>query len=153
TNDAVLVERFLTIVNGETDRMITLINDLLDLTKIENRKQKLIFEPVNIRKIFEDTITVLSSKAEQKEIVVENKLDDIIVLGDPKLLRQVSVNLIDNAIKYNKEGGRVWVDAAVEDGTACISVNDTGFGIPSDHLDRIFERFYRVDKGRSRHQG
>jgi len=153
TNDAALVERFLTIVNGETDRMITLINDLLDLTKIENRKQKLIFEPVNIRKIFEDTITVLSSKAEQKEIVVENKLDDIIVLGDPKLLRQVSVNLIDNAIKYNKEGGRVWVDAAVEDGTACISVNDTGFGIPSDHLDRIFERFYRVDKGRSRHQG
>ena len=146
TNDAALVERFLTIVNGETDRMITLINDLLDLTKIENRKQKLIFEPVNIRKIFEDTITVLSSKAEQKEIVVENKLDDIIVLGDPKLLRQVSVNLIDNAIKYNKEGGRVWVDAAVEDGTACISVNDTGFGIPSDHLDRIFERFYRVDK-------
>ena len=148
TNDAALVERFLTIVNGETDRMITLINDLLDLTKIENRKQRLIFEPVNIRKIFEDTITVLSSKAEQKEIVVENKLDDIIVFGDPKLLRQVSVNLIDNAIKYNKEGGCVWVDAAVEDGTACISVNDTGFGIPSDHLDRIFERFYRVDKGR-----
>jgi two-component system phosphate regulon sensor histidine kinase PhoR len=89
----------------------------------------------------------------QKDIIVENKLEDLIVLGDPKLLRQVSVNLVDNAIKYNKEGGRVWVDGVVEGGTACISVNDTGFGIPSDHLDRIFERFYRVDKGRSRQQG
>ncbi len=153
TDDAALVERFLTIVNGETDRMITLINDLLDLTKIESRRQKLIFEEVNIREIFEDTITVLSSKAVQKDIIVENKLEDLIVLGDPKLLRQVSVNLVDNAIKYNKEGGRVWVDGVVEGGTACISVNDTGFGIPSDHLDRIFERFYRVDKGRSRQQG
>ena len=94
TNDAALVERFLTIVNGETDRMITLINDLLDLTKIENRKQKLIFEPVNIRKIFEDTITVLSSKAEQKEIVVENKLDDIIVLSDPKLRVRLALTLL-----------------------------------------------------------
>ena len=153
TNDAALVERFLTIVNGETDRMISLINDLLDLTRIESRRQKLVFEEVNIKEIFDDTITILSSKAEQKEITVENRLDDLIALGDSKLLRQVSINLVDNAIKYNKQGGHVWVDAVVNDGIAQISVSDTGFGIPSEHLERVFERFYRVDKGRSRQMG
>jgi len=152
-NDAALVERFLTIVKGETDRMITLINDLLDLTKIESSKQKIIFEEVNIRSVFADTITVLENKANEKGITLENHLDDLFVLGDPKLLRQVSINLVDNAIKYNKERGRVWIDAVVEDGVAKICVNDTGFGIPSEHLDRIFERFYRVDKGRSRQMG
>lgn len=152
-NDAALVERFLTIVKGETDRMITLINDLLDLTKIESSKQKIIFEEVNIRSVFADTITVLENKANEKGITLENHLDDLFVLGDPKLLRQVSINLVDNAIKYNKERGRVWIDAVVEDGVAKICVNDTGFGISSEHLDRIFERFYRVDKGRSRQMG
>ena len=152
-NDAALVERFLTIVNGETDRMVSLINDLLDLTQIESRRKRLVFEEVNIKEIFDDTITILSSKAEEREIVVENQLDDLIVLGDPKLLRQVSINLVDNAIKYNKNGGRVWIDAVVNEGIAQISVKDTGFGIPSEHLERIFERFYRVDKGRSRQMG
>jgi len=96
---------------------------------------------------------VLENKANEKGITLENHLDDLFVLGDPKLLRQVSINLVDNAIKYNKERGRVWIDAVVEDGVAKICVNDTGFGIPSEHLDRIFERFYRVDKGRSRQMG
>ncbi|HKM18399.1 MAG TPA: histidine kinase dimerization/phospho-acceptor domain-containing protein, partial [Limnochordia bacterium] len=73
-NDAALVERFLTIVNGETDRMVSLINDLLDLTQIESRRKRLVFEEVNIKEIFDDTITILSSKAEEREIVVENQL-------------------------------------------------------------------------------
>ncbi len=153
TDDPQLVERFLTIVNGETDRMITLINDLLDLTRIEGSKQKLVFEEVNLREIFADTITLLESKAVEKGITLENNLDDLIVVGNPKLLRQVSVNLLDNAIKYNKDGGRVWIDSVVDQGIAKITVNDTGFGIPSDHIDRIFERLYRVDRGRSRNMG
>lgn len=77
----------------------------------------------------------------------------MIVLGNPKMLRQVAINLVDNAIKYNKQGGQVWIEAAVNDGIASISVTDTGIGIPSEHLERVFERFYRVDKGRSRQMG
>lgn len=74
-------------------------------------------------------------------------------MGDPKLLRQVTTNLIDNAIKYNKESGHIWIDSVIRKDIAEISVTDTGFGIPADRLDRIFERFYRVDKGRSRQMG
>lgn len=148
-----LVERFLTIVNGETDRMIALINDLLDLSRIESGKEKPIFEVVNIRKVFADTIIMFGSKMEEKEITIENRLEDLLVMGDPKLLRQVTTNLIDNAIKYNKEGGHVWIDAVINEDIAEICVKDTGFGIPHDRLERIFERFYRVDKGRSRQMG
>lgn len=148
-----LVERFLTIVNGETDRMIALINDLLDLSRIESGKEKPIFEVVNIKKVFADTIIMFGSKMEEKEITIENRLEDLLVMGDPKLLRQVTTNLIDNAIKYNKEGGQVWIDAVINEDIAEISVRDTGFGIPHDRLERIFERFYRVDKGRSRQMG
>ncbi|MGB4471591.1 MAG: ATP-binding protein [Limnochordia bacterium] len=153
TDDEAFVQRYLSIVSGETDRMITLINDLLELTKIESRRQKLVFEEVNLKEIFDDTITVLASKAEEREVAVENRLDDLIVLGNPKMLRQVAINLVDNAIKYNKQGGQVWIEAAVNDGIASISVTDTGIGIPSEHLERVFERFYRVDKGRSRQMG
>lgn len=148
-----LVERFLTIVNEETDRMIALINDLLDLSRIESGKAKPIFEVVNIKKIFADTIIMFRSKMEQKDITIENRLEDLLVMGDPKLLRQVTTNLIDNAIKYNKEGGHIWIDSVIRKDIAEISVTDTGFGIPADRLDRIFERFYRVDKGRSRQMG
>lgn len=153
TDDEAFVQRYLSIVSGETDRMITLINDLLDLTKIESRRQKLVFEEVNLKEIIDDTITVLASKAEERGVAVENRLDDLIVLGNPKMLRQVAINLVDNAIKYNKQGGQVWIEAAVNDGIASISVTDTGIGIPSEHLERVFERFYRVDKGRSRQMG
>ncbi len=151
--EAGLVKRFLNIVSEETDRMITLINDLLDLSRIESGKEKPIFERVNIRQVFADTIVMLGTKIEEKQIKIENNLEDLFVLGDPKLLRQVTTNLIDNAIKYNQEGGNVWIDATVQEDMVEISVKDSGFGIPSDRLERIFERFYRVDKGRSRQMG
>lgn len=153
TNDPELIERFLPIVNSETDRMIGLINDLLDLSRIESGKQKMIFEKVNIRDLFMDTIAVLESKAQAKNIILENRMNDVEIMGDAKLLRQVAMNLVDNAIKYNKEGGHVWIETVLNDGIVEVSVNDTGFGIPPDDLDRIFERFYRIDKGRSRQMG
>lgn len=151
--DHELVERFLTIVNSESDRMITLIKDLLDLSRIESGKQKINLERENIKTIFDDTLMILQSKVKEKEITIENRLPDVEILGDAKLLRQVSINLVDNAIKYNRPGGSVWVDAVVSDDIVEIGINDTGFGISNEHLERIFERFYRVDKGRSRHMG
>lgn len=73
--------------------------------------------------------------------------------ADPRRIYQLLKNLMENAVKYNREGGAVNVSATLERGVAVIRVHDTGIGIPAEHLDRVFERFYRVDKGRSREQG
>lgn len=96
----------------------------------------------------------MQSKAEEKQITLENNIyDPVIVEGDEKLLRQVALNLVDNGVKYTPEGGRVWIEA--EQGLDHVEflVIDNGVGIGSEHLDRLFERFYRVDKGRSRQTG
>ena len=155
-DDPELLERFLKIVNGETDRMIALINDLLDLSRIESGRIAVTFEEVNIRQVFDDTIMILQAKAEEKGVLVENRIrEDVMVFGDAKLLKQVAVNLVDNGIKYNQDGGMVWVDAELheDDDEVEIIVSDSGVGIPEEHIDRVFERFYRVDKGRSRSMG
>lgn len=155
-DDPELLKRFLNIVNGETDRMIALINDLLDLSRIESGRIAVTFEEVNIRQVFDETIMILQAKAEEKSILLENHMrDDIMVYGDAKLLKQVAVNLVDNGIKYNQEEGMVWVDAELheDEDEVEIIVADSGVGIADEHIDRVFERFYRVDKGRSRSMG
>lgn len=153
-DDRQLLERFLSIIAAETDRMIALINDLLDLSRIESGKVKINKTAVDIKKIFDDTVLLLQSKAEDKQITLENNIyDPICVEGDEKLLRQVALNLVDNGVKYTPEGGRVWIEAEQGLDNVEIIVADTGVGIPSEHIDRIFERFYRVDKGRSRQTG
>lgn len=154
TDDKGIREKFLRIINGETDRMITLINDLLDLSRIESGNQAVHMEPVDIHQVFQETIDVLEAKAELKGIKLENNISkSIMVKGDAKLLRQVATNLVDNGIKYTQQPGKVWVAAEVKEKNVEITVEDNGLGIPSDHLERVFERFYRVDKGRSRQMG
>ncbi|NLJ79925.1 MAG: cell wall metabolism sensor histidine kinase WalK [Firmicutes bacterium] len=153
-DDKKLLERFLTIINNETDRMIVLINDLLDLSRIEGGKQPFNKAAVDMKKIFDDTMLILQNKAKDKNITLENNIySPVVVEGDEELLRQVAINLVDNGIKYTPEGGRVWVEA--EQGLESVEflINDNGVGIPREHLERIFERFYRVDKGRARYLG
>lgn len=153
-DDRALTERFLSIIDGETDRMIALINDLLDLSRIESGKQPLNLEPVDLKQIFDDTIMILQNKADAKQMTVQNLIyDSVVVQGDAKLLKQVAINLVDNAIKYTPEGGTVTVEAVKSPDDVEIIVSDNGLGIPAQHLDRIFERFYRVDKGRARNMG
>lgn len=152
--DRELSKRFLTIINNETDRMISLINDLLDLSRIESGKQPLKKDAVDMQKIFADTVLMLQGKADAKGVTIENNIyNSAMVEGDEKLLKQVAINLVDNGVKYNTPGGKVWIEA--EQGLDSIEfiVGDTGLGIANEHLDRIFERFYRVDKGRARHMG
>ena len=139
---------------AETDRMIALINDLLDLSRIEGGKLRFNKAAVDMKKVFDDTVLLLQSKAEDKQITLQNNIyDPIIVEGDEKLLRQVALNLVDNGVKYTPEGGRVWIEAEQGLDSVEFIVADTGVGIASEHLDRIFERFYRVDKGRARQTG
>lgn len=152
--DQQLSERFLGIINNETDRMIALINDLLDLSRIESGKQAFNKDPVDMKKVFDDTVLLLQSKAEAKRITIENNIyTSAMVEGDEKLLKQVALNLVDNGVKYNSEGGKVWIEAEQGLDSVEFIVSDNGLGIASEHLDRIFERFYRVDKGRARHMG
>lgn len=152
--DKELLERFLGIINAETDRMIALINDLLDLSRIESGKQPLNKTAVDMQKVFDDTVLLLQSKAQDKRITLENNIYyPVLVEGDEKLLRQVALNLVDNGVKYTQEGGRVWIEAEQGIDSVEFIVADTGVGIASEHLDRIFERFYRVDKGRARQTG
>jgi two-component system phosphate regulon sensor histidine kinase PhoR len=134
--------------------MILLINDLLDLSRIESGKQALNLEPVDMKRIFDDTVLILQSQANEKNITLENNIyDPVVVKGDAKLLRQVAINLVENGVKYTPEGGRVWIEAVQGLDSVEFIIADNGLGIGSEHLDRIFERFYRVDKGRARHMG
>ena len=134
--------------------MIALINDLLDLSRIESGKQPLKMGAVDLKEVFEDTVLMLQNKANAKGVTLENNIyTSAMVEGDEKLLKQVALNLVDNGIKYNSEGGRVWIEAEQGLDSVEVIVGDTGLGIATEHLDRIFERFYRVDKGRARHMG
>lgn len=152
--DRALSERFLRIIDNETDRMIALINDLLDLSRIESGRQPLKMGAVDLKEVFEDTVLMLQNKANAKGVTLENNIyTSAMVEGDEKLLKQVALNLVDNGIKYNSEGGRVWIEAEQGLDSVEVIVGDTGLGIATEHLDRIFERFYRVDKGRARHMG
>ncbi|MCK9525296.1 MAG: cell wall metabolism sensor histidine kinase WalK [Limnochordia bacterium] len=152
--DRALSERFLGIINTETDRMIALINDLLDLSRIESGKQPFKKGAVDMKRVFEDTVLMLQSKASAKGVTIENNIySQVMVEGDEKLLKQVALNLVDNGVKYNTEGGKVWIEAEQGLDSVEFIVGDTGLGIATEHLDRIFERFYRVDKGRARHMG
>ncbi|NMB46204.1 MAG: phosphate regulon sensor histidine kinase PhoR [Firmicutes bacterium] len=147
--------RFLTIVSTETDRMVNLVKDLLELSRLEGTDRALSLLPldmVNLVKEISDSYQELAQEAELElhmEIVDQLPLVD----GDATLLRQVITNLLDNAIKYTEPDGQVWLTLDSEGETVRLVVRDTGVGIPAKHLDRIFERFYRVDKGRCRKMG
>ncbi len=153
-HDQQLFERFLGIINNETDRMIVLINDLLDLSRIESGKQPLKRSPVDMKAVFDDTVLMLQNKADAKGVTIESNIyTSVMVEGDEKLLKQVALNLVDNGVKYNTEGGKVWIEAEQGLDSVEFIIGDSGLGIGGEHLERIFERFYRVDKGRARHMG
>ncbi|HDR7318629.1 sensory box histidine kinase PhoR [Bacillus toyonensis] len=147
-------EHFLRIILKESERMQGLIEDLLDLSKIEQQGFKLNMETVDMKGLLEDIHMVLDNKAGEKEISLQvNVLKRVSVIGDPGRLKQIFINLINNAIVYTPAGGVVSVELAEDKYNAYIKVSDTGIGISKDEIPRIFERFYRVDKARSRNTG
>jgi signal transduction histidine kinase len=157
-DDREVRDRFLTTVEDETDRLIRLVNDLLVLSKADSQALKLKPKPLDVRDLIERSVHKLAPQLEEKGILVEVSTSDKpqLVLADADRIEQVLVNLLDNAIKYSPEGGRITV--AIDDGgpaaeTVGISVRDEGVGIPSGDLARVFERFYRVDRARSRDGG
>jgi two-component system phosphate regulon sensor histidine kinase PhoR len=151
--DADTQRNFVQIIRRNVDRMSNLVSDLLLLSRLESPDPHLGFEEVDLRSIAEDVIKLVERLARGKSI--ELKVDigpGITVNGDSFLLEQMLLNLLDNAVKYT-EKGEVTLRADRENGRVEIQVSDTGAGIPSRHISRIFERFYRVDKARSRDLG
>lgn len=151
--DRAAAQRFLDIIQQETERLNSLIRDILSISNLESLKEDeaLIFdagEPV--RDVFE----LVRQKAEEKQIMLAlNQEKGVRVFADPFKIKQLLLNLITNAIVYNEPGGSVTVGLTESGGSVVYKVSDTGIGIPNEHLERIFERFYRVDRGRSRNLG
>ena len=147
--------RFLEIIRDHAVRLARLTNDLLKLARIEAGKLEVEFFPVQLMEVIERSAETTLLKASRKQITLDVDVppDLPMVRGDASLLRDVLQNLVDNAIQYTPEGGRIRVSAGVAPREVVICVADTGIGIPLADQERIFERFYRVDAARSREAG
>jgi len=147
--------RFLDIIRNHAIRLARLTNDLLKLARIEAGKLEVEFFPVGLMELIEGCAETTLLKASRKHITLEIAVPPglPLVRGDATLLRDVLQNLLDNAIQYTPEGGRIHVTAEAKSREVEVSVSDTGIGIPTSDQERIFERFYRVDAARSREAG
>ena len=154
-DDPNVATRFLQTIEKHAERLTYLIEDLLTISRLESGQIVLNIQKVELRSVAEDVIDDLQSRAGDKKVNLENQVpDDVVVRADADRVQQVIFNLVDNAIKYGRPEGRVWINARLADGQfAEVSVRDNGPGIPPDSIDRVFERFYRADKARSREQG
>ena len=153
-NNPEVAERFLKIIERNAQRLDLLIQDLLTISALEAGRVKLNLQTVELRPLVEKVLGDLKPPADNKSISFVNQLPDLIATADVGRLEQVFANLVDNAIKYGRTQGTVTIGGGkTEDGRIEVFVQDDGPGIPPESLDRIFERFYRVDKARSREQG
>src|SRR5829696_6904732 len=147
-------QRFLGIIRRNADRMNALIADIAELSLIETRNVSLDIREVNLSNAVDETFAALSSKAAERNVSLINQVgSDSGIRADPMRLEQMLTNLIDNAIKFNRDMGKVTVTFSQSPGKILISVSDTGEGIVPENLQRIFERFYRIDRGRTRKVG
>jgi len=148
-------KEFLKIIHSDSDRLARLIDDLLDLSKIESGRLRMGLKPCAIRPIVERVVSGLDKQARDKLIAISIDMpkDFSKIIADEARIAQVLLNLIDNAVKYTPQEGKITISAKVKNAFVQIDVSDTGVGIPEKDLPRIFERFYRVDKARSRELG
>jgi two-component system, OmpR family, phosphate regulon sensor histidine kinase PhoR len=146
--------RFLTVIRRNAERMHHLIDDILELSSIESGGISIQPKPISLLNLVREVFTNISNKAEEFKVELINEVPpETQVFADVMRLEQMLTNLIDNAVKFNREGGNVTVSCQ-KNGTAdLINITDTGEGISAEHLQRIFERFYRPDRARSREIG
>ena len=150
-----MAEKFLKIIMLEAERLTRLINDILSISKLESGMTEVTLERIQLDKMAFEAADMLRIHAAEKDVTINahrNKKPTYII-GNPDRVEQMLINLIENGIKYNKPGGSVTVHVFGNDREANLTISDTGIGIAEEHLPRLFERFYRVDKGRSRSMG
>lgn len=154
-DDRDTAERFLKVINSEADSMTRLVRDLLQLSKFDNRQMQLKLEPVHLDELVKASVEKIEFEAESKGQTIERYVigETPVIKADYGRLEQVMLNVLSNAIKYTPEGGRIFVYISRMFNDAYVKITDTGVGIPEKDIPRIFERFYRVDKARSREMG
>jgi len=150
--DEKIALRFIDIIDAEADRLVNLINETLFLSELESNKEEKAKEKIEIKSAIDEIIPLFKSKAESKGIIIEKSIkgDIGVIFGSKDRFKQMLINLVDNAVKYSNEGGKITIQGYLEESRKVIVVEDTGIGIPEEDLPRIFERFYRVDKARVR---
>jgi two-component system phosphate regulon sensor histidine kinase PhoR len=145
---------FLGRIVEQSERLNMLIQDLLSIARVESNTQANEYLVINVIEVLDSCLKHHQPRAGKKEIALEVRTPtDVMVYAETEGVRQILDNLIDNAIKYTPEQGRVQIDITIQNEQVLLKVQDSGIGIPEAHLQRIFERFYRVDKARSRELG
>ncbi len=157
-DDKDLSVNFLQVVDSETERMTRLVRDLLQLSNIDYQQSKWNKKAVDLKEIIEETIFKLDVSAKNKEQRIHFNLKDLeenetIIYADKDRIGQVILNLLGNSIKYTPKGGHINIDIDIQGDMLILEIEDNGIGIPKEDLERIFERFYRVDKARARELG
>ncbi|MBR4099672.1 MAG: HAMP domain-containing histidine kinase [Clostridia bacterium] len=146
--DPELVDRGLDVVLSEADRLSSLVEELLDFSRMQTGRLSLVSQPMDVALILRESADMYKELAKKQEIelVLTAAAEEIKVLGDKNRLKQVFINVIDNAVKYTEAGGQVLVNLDTEEACVRITVKDTGVGIPAEDIDRVKEKFYKANK-------
>ena len=147
--------RFLGVISSEADRMTRIVKDLLTLTRLDYNRMEMHMQRMDLRELGQKAAAAMEGQAKSQGLTLTCDLPAEMpaVTGDPERIQQVIINIITNAIKYNKPQGSIAITGGVETEQVFLRVEDTGIGVPKADLERLFERFYRVDKARSRESG
>jgi two-component system phosphate regulon sensor histidine kinase PhoR len=152
-DDPVVQTKFLETIQRNAERLRFLIEDLLTISELESGNMRMNLQPVELRRLAEKILDDFKTRAAARRMTLTNAVPELFAAVDADRFQQVIGNLVDNAIKYGRNDGHVTISAHSNNGTIELCIQDDGPGIPSESLERIFERFYRVDKARSREQG
>jgi two-component system phosphate regulon sensor histidine kinase PhoR len=152
TDDA---KKFIDISLKQARRLNRLVEDLLVISKVELGELDFRFEEISLRNALEGVIPLVESKARLKKITIHNNLQEngAPIWADRDRFTQILVNILDNAVKFTPEDGSIFIDAGQKDNYAVLTITDTGIGIPKEEVQRLGERFYRVERSRSRDLG
>ena len=146
-------ERFASEIHKNAARLLTLINDIIQLSQLDGGKKDVEYRDLDLFPLARECVDMLQMNAQKQNVTIRVQGGEAPVFADKQLMEELIYNLCDNAIRYNKKDGTVTVTTGIENGHTFLSVKDTGIGISAEHQERVFERFYRVDKSRSKATG
>ncbi len=147
------IRRFASEIHRNSNRLLTLINDIIRLSELDVMEDAPAMEKVDLYEIAQTAVDMLAVNAEKHEVTINLKGTSGYVMANRVMMEEIVYNLTDNAIRYNNRNGRVYLTVCEKEGKVLLAVRDTGIGIPEEHREQIFQRFYRVDKSRSKSTG
>ena len=147
------VPEFAAKIHRESERLLTLVNDIIKVSQLDDKEVYYGKENIDLLSFAKEVCDRLEPMAQSRNVTVELSGDAVLYLASRQLMNDLFYNLIENGIKYNKPNGKLWVTVSEKKGHPCISVKDTGIGVPMKYQSRIFERFFRVDKSHSKQTG